>query len=169
MNKLAAKNYIESKKSNGLGSLGFDKFYKLAQNSYGVKKYSRAIDNCRLAVDLASRQNNLDQAARAYRLWIESLFELKKFPEVKKVCRDARGKFGHDLSLLYYEFKAAHLANDYNIAAKLGRELICSHENADFGHSALFNITQDKLDDVNNILTEIKNSGFDNSSSTYME
>lgn len=166
MNKLAAKNYVEGKKLNGLGGLGFDKFYRLAQNSYNVKKYSRAIDNCRLAVDLAGRQNNLDQAALAYRLWIESLFELKKFTEVKKVCRDARSQFGHDLSLLYCEFKAAYLANDYTIAVKLGREFISSHENTNFGHSALFNSTQDKLDDVNNILTKIKNSEFDKSSST---
>ena len=169
MNRSVAKNYLEGKKPNGLGSLGSDKFYKLAQNSFKVKKYSLAVDNCRLAVDLASRQNDLDQAAQAYRLWIESLFELKKFPEVKKVCCDARGKFGHDLSLLYCEFKAAYFSNDYYIAAKLGRELISFYSNSNFGPSALFNITQDKLDYVINILKEIKNSGIDQSGSTYRE
>ncbi len=169
MNRPIVKNYLESKKSNGLGSLGFDKFYKLAQNSFGVKKYARAVDNCRLAVEMAIRQNNLNQAAQAYRLWLESLFELNKFSDVRKVCCDARGKFGHDLGLLYYEFKAAFLANDYQAAGKLGRELINSHNDANSGLSALFSMTQDKLDNVNNVLEEIKNSGFDKSGGTDME
>jgi len=169
MNRPTAKNYLEGKKPNGLGNLGFDKFYKLAQNSFNVKKYDRAVDNCRLAVESAVRQSNLNQAAQAYRLWLESLFELNKFPEIKKVCCDARGKFGHDLSLLYYEFKAAFLANDFHIAAKLGRELINSHNNTNSGPSALFDIAQDKLDEVNNIITVIKNSGFDKSDNTCME
>lgn len=159
MNRSAVKNNLEGKKPNGLGSLGFDKFYKLAQNSFGVKKYSRAVDNCRLAVDLALRQNNLEQAARAYRLWIESLFELAKFQDIKKVCCDARSKFGHDLSLLYYEFKATFFSNDYHIAAKLGKELKNALDNTSFASPALFIITQDKLDEVNNYLMEIEKSG----------
>jgi len=159
MNKSAVKSNLEGKKPNGLGSLGFAKFYKLAQNSFGVKKYSRAVDNCRLAVEMALRQNNLEQAAQAYRLWIESLFELNKFPDIKKVCCDARSKFGHDLSLLYFELKAAFLSNDHHIAAKLGREFMNAHDNTSFGSPALFKITQEKLDEVNNYLVEIEKSG----------
>jgi hypothetical protein len=162
MEKTRIKGFNGGRKGNSLGSFGFDKFMKLARNSFSVKKYSRAVDNCRLAVDFAVRRNDFDQAAQAYRLWIDSLFELNKFADVKKVCCDARSKFGHSLDLIYYEFKVALALGDFTIAAKLAREFIESHKNIKMQTSPAFNVMVDKLDEVTVTLAEIEKSNPEN-------
>ncbi|MCP4581877.1 MAG: hypothetical protein GY839_09675 [candidate division Zixibacteria bacterium] len=156
MGKSYTNNINGGRRTKSLGNLGFDKFIKLAKNSYGVKKYSRAIDNCRLAVDFAVRQNDLEQAAEAYHLWIDSLFELTKYADVKKVCCDARSKFGHSLDLLYYEFKVAMLTGEFKIAAKLAKEFIESHKNIKAETSPAFNAMADKLDEITVALEDIE-------------
>ena len=131
---------------------------KLAYNSYNVKKYSRTADNCRLAVDMAIQQNDQAQAAEAYRLWIASLFEQRKYGEVKKVCCDARSKFGSRLDLLYFEFKASHLAGDQEKALKLAAEYKETRKTIDLQNPTTFESTADKIGEVEQILTDI-NSG----------
>ena len=155
MTKSYANNFNGGRKARVLGNLNFDKFMKLARNSFAVKKYSRAVDNCRLAVEFAVRQSDPESAAAAYRLWIKSLFELSKFAEIKKVCCDARSKFGHSLDLLYYEFKAAVSAGYYETAAKLAREFIVSHKSLDPKTPPAFNMTADKIGEVTSMLEKI--------------
>ncbi len=150
------KNVVGDRNARSLGNLGFEKFMMLARNSFKVKKYSRTADNCRLAADAALSRNKPRQAAQAYQLWIKSLFEQGKYMDVKKVCCDARNKFGNKLDLLYFEFKAAMSSRHFRIAAKLAQEFIEMHKNSRTDPSAPFNTSIDKLDDVKSALKEIK-------------
>jgi hypothetical protein len=105
-----------------LGNYGYNDFMKLALNSFNGKKYARAIDNCRLAVENALRQNKFSWASEAYDLWINALFVDKRHSEIKRVCCDARSKLGSYLDLLYYEYMAARLMNDIVLARKFAME-----------------------------------------------
>jgi len=134
---------------------------KLAYNSYNVKKYSRTADNCRLAVDMAIRQKNSAQAAEAYRLWIASLFEQNKYGEVKRICCDARSKFGSSLDLVYFEFKASYLAGDTEKALRLAAEFKEVGKSVDAQNPTAFETTSDKIGEVQSILENI-NSGTNN-------
>lgn len=141
MSKTSGKNTTKAKPVSPVlrsyGRFGTKDFLKLARNSYAIKKYSRAIDNCRLAVDMAIKNNDNLEAAEAFNLWINILLEEKKYSEVKKVTCDARSKLGNYPELLYYEFKASLNLPNISNAIKLGREFIqttCgemadSHEN----------------------------------------
>jgi hypothetical protein len=142
-----------------LGKFGFDKFIKLAHNSYKANRYSLTVDNCRLAANMALKEGNKNNAAKAYELWIKALFKDRKFAEIKKICCEARSKFGNNLDLLYYEFKAAREAGDNTIALKLGREFIELHKNCGRNSSSLFNKSVAKLDEVKTAMIELeKNS-----------
>ncbi len=131
---------------------------QLAQNSFNVKKYSRAADNCRLAANFAMAQNNTRGAAESYQLWIKSLLNLGKPADVKKVCCDARSKFGNHPDLVYYEYLSALDIGDKIIAAKLAREYIELTKEIVINENSIFVDNIDKLDEVisnlNNIRTE---------------
>jgi hypothetical protein len=149
-------NHNANRKSGPLGRFGFDKFLQLARNSFGVGKFNRAVDNCRLAVEHAVRSNNLKGAAEAYELWIDALMKLGKYTEVRKTCCDARSKFGNGIDLIYYEFKAVAAAGDYNIAARLGREFIEMSKNHNNTNDSLFANTIDKAQEVQQSLSEFE-------------
>ncbi len=125
---------------------------QLAQNSYNAHKYSRAADNCRLAAEFAFNEENKEGAAEAYQLWIKSLLKLSKLSDVKKICCDARSKFGNHLDLVYYEYVAALNLGSFDKANKLGNqflELACE-KNAD--GNEIFIESIDKLDEVRETL-----------------
>jgi|GEM_PF-4631802 len=133
--KNSQKGNIPSSVARTYGRFVSKDFLKLARNSYAVKKFSRAIDNCRLAVDMAIKNKNNHAAAEAYDLWINILLEEGKYAEVKKTACEARSRIGNYLDLLYYEFVASlHLGNPGN-SAKLGREFIQLAEAACDGDS----------------------------------
>lgn len=140
-----------------IGKNGSDKFLRLAHNSYKNNKYSLTADNCRIAALIAVREKDLQKASIAYELWIESLFKENKYADIKKVCREARSKFGNRLDLLYYEFKVALAVKDYRIAIKLANEFVGLHKNIEKKSSSFFIKTVDKLEEVTNTLKEIQN------------
>jgi len=146
---------------NLIGKHGHKKFIKLAHNSLKAKRYALAADNCRLAADIALAQNNLKQAAAAYELWIRALFEQGEYAEIKKICCEARSKFGNSLDLLYYEFKAAISSKDKKSAVGLAKEFIELHSNVKENPSSFFSKTFDKLDEVKDLITEIENAQSD--------
>jgi hypothetical protein len=129
---------------------------QLARNSYNVGKFNRAVDNCRLAVEHAIRENNLKGAAGAYEIWIDSLMKLSKYAEVKKTCCDARSKFGNSIDLVYYEFKAALSALDNQAAARLAREFIGMQKTGNNGERSFFNNTAKKINEVQQTLSELE-------------
>lgn len=145
-----------NRKAKNMGKLNFDKFMQLAKNSYGVKKYSRAADNCRLAAEYAFNQNNITGAAEAYQLWIKSLLMLKKSAEVKKICCNARSKFGNHLDLVYYEYLSALDNGDMEIAAKLGREFLEISREITGDENTIFIESLDKLDEVSQCLDQLQ-------------
>jgi hypothetical protein len=150
--------YNGGRKGGTIGRFGFDKFMQLARNSYSVGKFNRAVDNCRLAVEHAIRENNLIGAAGAYELWIDSLMKLSKYAEVKKICCDARSKFGNSIDLVYYEFIAALSAQDRSAAARLAREFIEMQKSANNGERSFFNNTAGKIGEVQQALSELEAS-----------
>jgi hypothetical protein len=107
-----------------LSKFGYADFMKLAANSYRSNNFGRAVDNCRLAVEMAERGKDLKGMAEAYDLWINSLLAEKKYQAIKKLCCEARSKLGNYLDLVYYEFQMAHNSNDPIIARKLATEFI---------------------------------------------
>jgi hypothetical protein len=107
-----------------LSKYGFDDFMKLAINSFRVKKYGRAADNCRLAAEIALRERDNGGLVKVFDLWLNALLEDGKFGEVKKICCEARSKLGSYPDLLFYEFKVARNKNEAVIARKLGEEYI---------------------------------------------
>jgi hypothetical protein len=141
-------NYNGGRKGGTIGRFGFDKFMQLAKNSYGVGKLNRAVDNCRLAVDYAIRENNQTGAAMAYQLWIKAYMELKKFAEAKKVCCEARSKFGNHPDLIYYEYKVAALAGETGKAVRLGKEFIEMCHSQQPSDKKIFTDTCDILPEV---------------------
>jgi len=143
---------------NLIGKYGFDKFVRLARNSFKANNYALTADNCRLAVNIALAQNNLNEAEIAYELWIRALFEQDQYPEIKKICCEARSKFGNSLDLLYYEFKAAVNARDNKSAVGLAKEFIELHKNSKGNLSSFFNKTIDKLKEVTAYLKEVDNA-----------
>lgn len=140
-----------------LGRFSFEKFIKLARNSFKVERYLRAADNCRLAVEIALRQNNRQQAAEAFDLWIKSLFKKKKYSEVKKVCCDARSKLGNHLDLLYYEAKAAFSSGDFKVSARLAREYIEFRKKTKVKSSTSLNKTYEMFDEMKGLLNKVEN------------
>jgi hypothetical protein len=116
------KAFISGNGLRPLSKYGYDDFMKLALNSFKGKKYARAIDNCRLAVENALRQNKFPWAAEAYDLWINALIEDKRYSEIKKICCEARSKLGNYLDLLYYEFATARFMKDITLARKFAEE-----------------------------------------------
>lgn len=135
-----------------------DKFLRLAENSLNTGNYELAVDNSRLAVNIALSNENLDKAAKAYELWVKALFKLKAYSHIKKVCCDARSKYGNSLDLLYYEVKAAFLANVRDTAIGLAKEFIDLHRTSKNKKSNHFNSTYDKLEEIESILKEFENS-----------
>jgi hypothetical protein len=105
-----------------LSKYGHNDFMKLASNSYKTKNYGRAIDNCRLAVEMAERVKDSKGMAEAYDLWISALMAENKYSAIKKLCCEARSKLGNYLDLTYYEFKATQQNGDPEIAKKLAAE-----------------------------------------------
>lgn len=150
--------HIFNLRSSRISKFGFKKFYKLANNSFKAKNYPLTADNCRLSVNIALSENNLKQAAKAYELWIKSLFEENNYAEVKKVCCMARSKFGNNLDFLYYEFKAAISIKDFNIAVRLGKEFIDVCKSMKGKPSGMFSSAYNKLDEVSIQLKEIEDT-----------
>ena len=105
MNNYNSKNINGGRKAKSLAKYSYEKFILLAQNSFKIMKYSRTADNCRLAIDLATQQGSTEGVIKAYQLWMKALLKANKFGELKKVCCEARSKYGNGLDLLYYEFK----------------------------------------------------------------
>jgi len=155
MNKMTVQ-MNNGRKAKTLGKFNYDKFIQLAQNSYNVKKYSRAVDNCRLAAGFAMNQDNIQGAAEAYQLWIKSLLKLKKQTDVKKTCCDARSKFGNHLDLVYYEYLSALEGNDYNRATKLGRGYLELASGLNPTENVIFIESLEKLDEVKNKINNMQ-------------
>jgi hypothetical protein len=122
--KLPDSNPKLSGKIKPLSKYGYADFMRLATNSYRTGNFGRAVDNCRLAVEMAERVKDLKGMAEAYDLWINSLLMEKKYQAIKKLCCEARSKLGNYLDLVYYEFLMACDTNDSLIARKLAFEFI---------------------------------------------
>lgn len=157
MNKPYLNNGNSGRKAKSSSRFNHEKFIQLARNSFKVKKFDRSIDNCRLAVDFALREGNREVAAAAYRIWIKALFELGKFADIKKICCEARSRFGNQLDLIYYEFKAALESGDTDKAARLGSEYIDLHNAADKAQKSPFTESIGKLGEVKRATEEIEN------------
>jgi len=157
------------RKAKTIGRFGFEKFFQLAQNSFNVKKYSRAADNCRLAVDCAIQENNREGAANAYGLWIDSLFLMNRYSDLKKICCEARSKYGNALDLLYYEYRAAMLSGDMKIAAKFAHEFIEMAKSGSNQNNPFFNHTKNKLDEAIEMLSKYENDQAKNGSEVKLE
>ncbi len=150
-NKYPQKGNIPAPVVRTYGRFVSKDFLKLARNSYAVKKYSRAIDNCRLAVDMAIKNKNNAAAAEAYDLWINILLQEGKYAEVKKTACEARSRIGNYLDLLYYEFVASlHLGNPQN-SVRLGREFVQLAESID-GKDSFGTLSRNKVDEVKAII-----------------
>lgn len=150
-NKNSQKGNVPLPVARTYGRFVTKDFLKLARNSYAVKKYSRAIDNCRLAVDMAIKNKNNQAAAEAYDLWINILLEEGKYAEVKKTACEARSRIGNYLDLLYYEFLASlHLGNPEN-SARLGREFIQLAGSAS-GKDSFGARNKNKVDEVKSLI-----------------
>jgi|GEM_PF-2362172 hypothetical protein len=125
-------NYRKSKESDQksagkikpLSKYGYADFMRLAANSHKAGNYGRAVDNCRLAVEMAERAKDIKSMADAYDLWINALMVEKKYQAIKKLCCEARTKLGNYLDLVYYEFLVARNSNDSSIARKLAAEFL---------------------------------------------
>jgi hypothetical protein len=148
---------IHRQKSNRLKKFGFEKFYKLADNSMKVKNYSLTIDNCRLAVNIALDENNLMLAAKAYKLWINALFIKHAYNDVVKICRSTRTKYGNSIGLLYFECKATYGLKDYKSVAKLGDKILNMYKSKKSIQNDLFKITQEQILEIENLLSNVKN------------
>jgi hypothetical protein len=107
-----------------LSKFGYADFMKLATNSYKTKNFGRAVDNCRLAIEIAERVKDLKGMADGYDLWISALVAEKKYSAIKKLCCEARSKLGNYLDLTYYEFQTACNSGDSQIAKKLAAEYL---------------------------------------------
>ncbi|MCD6162434.1 MAG: hypothetical protein J7K40_08490 [candidate division Zixibacteria bacterium] len=153
-------------KKGSISKFGFKKFYKLASNSFIVKNYSLAVDNCRHAANIALSDNNLKQAAKAFELWIKVLFEDSNYYDIKKVCCLARSKFGNNLDSLYYELIAAINKNDFNIAAKLAKEFIALRKSMTEKPSGAFNNTYNQLDEILILQKKIESTQSENKINT---
>jgi hypothetical protein len=105
-----------------LSKFGYTDFMKLAANSFRTNNFGRAVDNCRLAMEIAERVKDLKGMAEAYDLWINSLIAEKKYSAIKKLCCEARSKVGNYLDLTYYEFRMARDSGESQIAGKLAAE-----------------------------------------------
>jgi len=122
--KLPDSNPKLSSKIKPLSKYGYADFMRLAANSYRTGNFGRAVDNCRLAVEMAERAKDHKGMAEAYDLWINALLMEKKYQAIKKLCCEARSKLGNYLDLVYYEFLMACDTNDFLIARKLAVEFI---------------------------------------------
>ncbi|OQX92714.1 MAG: hypothetical protein B6D58_01375 [candidate division Zixibacteria bacterium 4484_95] len=129
---------------------------KLAKNSFKVERYSRAADNCRLAVEIALRQNNRLQAAEAFDLWIRSVIKKKKYSEVKKICCEARSKLGNHLDLLYYEAKVAFSSGDYKVFTRLAKEYIELRKKTKVKSSTILNKSYERIDEIKDLLNKVE-------------
>lgn len=156
MNRPITNNLNGGRKAKIPARFNYEKFMQLAQNSFKIMKYSRAADNCRLAIDLAVQQGNLEGASQGYQLWLKALFEARKFVEIKKICCEARSRFGNGLDLLYYEFKAAQGMGDAVVASKLAREFVELHNVYDNSKFSYFYTTIDKISEVKTALFDSK-------------
>lgn len=122
--KLPDSNPKVPGKIKPLSKYGYADFMRLATNSYRTGNYGRAVDNCRLAAEMAERAKDFKGMAEAYDLWINALLVEKKNQAIKKLCCEARSKLGNYLDLIYYEFLMARDSNDSLIARKLAVEFI---------------------------------------------
>lgn len=122
--KLPDSNLKSSGKIKPLSKYGYADFMRLATNSYRTGNFGRAVDNCRLAVEIAERVKDHKGMADAYDLWINALIAEKKNQAIKKLCCEARSKLGNYLDLVYYEFLMARDSNDSLIARKLAIEFV---------------------------------------------
>ena len=137
-----------------LSKYGYEDFMKLALNSFNGKKYARAVDNCRLAVEIALKEKRNKQAAEAYELWIKALFEEKKLSEIKRICCEARSKLGNYLDLLYYEFDAALLSNDKIHARRFANEYLEMLDKGKNDNPSWGMKTAVQIDHVKNVFVE---------------
>lgn len=122
--KLPEPAFKSGGKIKPLSKYGYSDFMKLAANSYRTANFGRAVDNCRLAVEMAERSRDLKSMAEAYDLWINALLAEKKYSAIKKLCCEARSKLGNYLDLVYYEFSMARLSGDNLVTRKLAAEFI---------------------------------------------
>lgn len=169
MNNFNSSNINGGRKAKSLAKFSYEKFIQLAQNSFKIMKYSRTADNCRLAIDLAAQQGNIEGAITAYQLWLKALLKAGKFNELKKVCCEARSKYGNGLDLLYYEFKAAQGNGDDVIGAKLARSFIEMHDSIDDSKSGVFVATFDKITEVKAVLRNAETDSERSAADKYTE
>ena len=110
-------NHFQSKRD-------FLRYLTLARNSFAKGKFDLASDYCRQITANGVSPNIDDIILEAYYLWCLANLNLRRSDDVKRICYEARTKFGNYLDLVYFELTASAISCDFEKVMKFSETFL---------------------------------------------
>jgi len=129
-------------------------FLTLARNSFAKGKFDLAADYCRQIIESCIVSKMDEIAYEAYYLWCLANLNLSQPEDVRKVCYDARSKYGNYLDLIYFELLSWALSGNIEKVIKFCETYLAFYENSNHAEMPLRSRTAEKYTEVKIMLAQ---------------